>query len=135
MVKKVPQGKNNSQIVFVGGKKLFIFAIVLLAGGLFTINAIFAYQSEHINPAFWTTVWYQFKLLPVFFAANLLIGYGVKFAYQAFGNMTFTLTFSKGFEMMICLLISYLFLKEVPNWWTLLGLAIIVAGFWIMKLK
>jgi drug/metabolite transporter (DMT)-like permease len=114
---------------------LFVFAIALLAGGLFAINAIFAYQSEHIHPAFWTTVWYQLKLLPVFFAANLLIGYGLKFTYQVFGHMTLTLAFSKGIEMTVCVLIGFLFLKEVPNWRTLLGLAIIVAGFWIMKLK
>lgn len=114
---------------------MLVYAIALLAGGLFAINAIFAYQSKHIDPVFWTTVWYQLKLLPVLFVANLMIGFGVKFTYLVFGNMIFTLTFSKGIEMMICVLIGFLFLKEVPNWRTLIGLAIVMAGFWILKLK
>ncbi|MBT2738999.1 hypothetical protein ACSU6B_19755 [Neobacillus sp. C211] len=114
---------------------LLVYAIALLLGGLLAVNAIFAYQSKHIDPAFWTTVWYQTKLLPVLFTANLMIGFGVKFTYKVFGNLTFALTFSKGIEILVCVLMGFLFMKEVPNWKTLLGLAIVIVGYWISKFK
>jgi drug/metabolite transporter (DMT)-like permease len=114
---------------------LLVYAVALLLGGLFAINAIFAYQSKHIDPAFWSTVWYQFKLLPVMFAANVMIGYGVKFTYKVLNNLTFALSLSKGIEIFVCVAIGFLFLKEVPTWKTLLGLTVVVGGFWISKLK
>ncbi|GAA3404807.1 hypothetical protein ACFFNY_27625 [Paenibacillus hodogayensis] len=112
-----------------------LYAIALLFGGLLAVNAVIAYQSQHIDPAFWTTFWYQLKWLPVLFAANIMIGYGVKFTYKMFGNMTFALTFSKGIEILVCVGIGFMFLREVPNWKTWIGLTVIIAGFWISRLK
>ncbi|MCI3918867.1 hypothetical protein MO973_01300 [Paenibacillus sp. TRM 82003] len=114
---------------------LLVYAIALLLGGLFTINAVFAYQGKHIDPSFWTTFWYQAKLSPFLFIALLMVGYGVKFSYRVFGSMTFALTFSKGLEILVCVCIGYTYLKETPNWKTLLGLAVVIVGFWISKLK
>ncbi|WP_195575595.1 hypothetical protein [Paenibacillus sp. 1001270B_150601_E10] len=114
---------------------ILVYAFALLVGGLLIINSIFAYQSKHIDPAFWHTVWYQTKMLPAFFAANIMIGYGVKFTHKAFDNLTFALTLSKGVEIFVCVLIGYWFMKEVPNWKTFVGLGLVVAGFWISKMK
>ncbi|MGG4145471.1 hypothetical protein ABEW34_20380 [Paenibacillus algorifonticola] len=114
---------------------LLVYAVALLLGGLFAVNAVFAYQSKHIDPVFWATVWYQFKLLPVIFAANVMIGFGVKFMYKGFGNLTFALTLSKGIEILVCVIIGMMFLREMPNWKTIAGLAVVVLGFWITKLK
>lgn len=114
---------------------LLIYALALLLVGLFAVNGIFAYQSKHIDPAFWTTVWYQTKLIPIFFAANLMIGYGVKFVHQVFGNLTFALTLSKGVEIIVCVVLGFFFLKEVPKWNTYVGLIMVIAGFWVTKMK
>ncbi|MBH5317572.1 hypothetical protein I6N90_07125 [Paenibacillus sp. GSMTC-2017] len=114
---------------------LLVYAIGLLLTGLFIINAVFAYQGKHIDPAFWSTVWYQFKLLPLLFAANVMIGYGIKFTYKTMGSLTFSLVLSKGIELLVCVLIGFIFLKEVPNWKTAVGLIIVMAGVWITKLK
>ncbi|WP_088105873.1 hypothetical protein [Halalkalibacter urbisdiaboli] len=114
---------------------LLIYAIALLLAGLFVVNSVFAYQSKHIDPAFWTTIWYQAKMLPLFFIANILIGYGIKFTHKVIGSLTFTLTFAKGLEILVTILIAYLFMKEVPNVKTALGLAVVIVGFWISRLK
>ncbi|TVY01243.1 hypothetical protein [Cohnella terricola] len=112
-----------------------VYAIALLLGGLLAINTVFAYQSKHIDPAFWSTVWYQAKLLPLFFAANVMVGYGIKFTVKALGTLTFALILSKGIELLVSVLMGFIFLKETPNWKTALGLAIVFAGVWISKSK
>ncbi|WP_379361249.1 MULTISPECIES: hypothetical protein [unclassified Paenibacillus] len=112
---------------------LLIYAIALLFGGLLTVNGIFAYQSKHIDSAFWTTVWFQFKLLPVFFAANVMIGYGIKFLHRSFSNLTFALTLSKGIEILVCIALGALLMKEMPKWNTAAGLAMVIAGFWLTR--
>ncbi|WP_068774747.1 hypothetical protein [Paenibacillus sp. FJAT-26967] len=112
-----------------------IFGIALLLGGLLTINSIFSYQSKHIDPAFLTTLWFQFKMIPLVFAANMMIGYGVKFSYKTTGNLTFSLGISKGIEIFICVLMGYIFLKEIPSWKTYAGLTVVVLGFVITRWK
>ncbi|MBM7702934.1 hypothetical protein [Metabacillus iocasae] len=112
---------------------MIVYAILLLIAGLFLINSLFAYQAKHIDPSFVTTLFYQVKLIPLFLTANLLIGYGVKFTYKTVNNLTFALTLSKGIEIMVCVVIGYLFLREVPNWRTVVGVIIILVGFFIMK--
>lgn len=114
---------------------LFIYAVALLLTGLFAVNGIFAYQGKHIDPAFWPVVRYQLKLLPVFFAANLMIGYGIKWLYKSFGNLTFALTLSKGIEIFVCVILGIIFMKEAPRWQTYVGLAMVLAGFGVTKLK
>lgn len=98
-------------------------------------NLIFSYQSKHIDPALWNTYKFQLMMLPLFLAANLLIGYGIKFGYRAIGNLTYILVVSKGLEIIISMIMGYLFLKELPTWKTLLGFGIILVGFVISKLK
>ncbi|WZY01389.1 hypothetical protein NSQ26_04950 [Bacillus sp. FSL W7-1360] len=110
-------------------------AIRLLFGGLFIINAIFAYQAKHIEPVFLTTLWYQVKLVPLMLAANLMIGFGVKKAYDVLQQLTLSLTLSKAIEISVCVLLGWIFLKEVPNWRTAVGMAMIVGGFFVMKIK
>ncbi|WP_166238519.1 hypothetical protein [Paenibacillus turpanensis] len=114
---------------------LLVYGIGLLIAGLFLINAIFSYQSKHIDPAFWTTIWFQVKMIPLFFAANVMIGFGIKYNYKSTGSLTFALSLSKGFEIFIVVLMGYLFLKEVPTWKTWVGLSLVIGGFVITRLK
>ncbi|MEK3884204.1 hypothetical protein [Paenibacillus sp. PL2-23] len=93
---------------------LILYAFALLLAGLFAINGIFAYQGKHIEAAFWSIFRYQLTLLPLFFAANMMIGYGIKWLYQAFGNMTFVLTVSKGVEIVVCVILG-IFLVNDPH--------------------
>lgn len=95
---------------FYGGAFLF--------SGLFLINLLFSYQSKHIDPAFWKTLKYQLFAFPLFLIANMLIGYGVKFGFKAIQNLTFVLVTSKGIEIVISILMGYLFFKEIPTWKT-----------------
>ncbi|MFE5322649.1 hypothetical protein ACFQ88_28610 [Paenibacillus sp. NPDC056579] len=112
-----------------------VYAAGLLLGGLFLINGIFSYQGKYIEPVFWPTFWYQLKLLPLIFAANLMIGFGIQNGYRALGNLTITLLMSKCLEMLVCVVIGYIFLKEIPTWKTFLGLAVIAGGFLITRWK
>lgn len=114
---------------------LAVYGIGLLLGGLLMINGVLSYQAKHIEPVFWPTVLYQLKLLPIIFAANLTIGFGIQYVYRAMGNLTVTLVLSKCIEILVCVLIGYVFMKEIPTWKTFLGLAIIAGGFMITRWK
>ncbi|MCR8845561.1 hypothetical protein NQ117_17910 [Paenibacillus sp. SC116] len=114
---------------------LYIYSLSSLLAGLFIVNAIFAYQTKHIDPALWPTVKYQLIVLPLFWLASLAIGYGIKFGYKAIGQLTFVLTASKGIEIVVCIALGYWFMHEVPTWKTWAGLAIVVVGFFISRLK
>jgi drug/metabolite transporter (DMT)-like permease len=113
----------------------YFYSTVLVFGGLFIVNLIFSYQSKHIDPHFWTTLKFQLLMLPLFLSANICIGYGVKFGYKALGNLSYVLAASKGLEILISLIMGYIFLKEVPTWKTGIGLGIVVIGFVVAKLK
>ncbi|MCZ8520758.1 MULTISPECIES: hypothetical protein [Paenibacillus] len=108
---------------------ILVYGLGLLLAGLLTINSIFSYQAKHVDPGLWPMVWFQLKLLPLMFLSNVMIAYGVKYLYKAFGNLTFALSVSKGLEIGICVLMGYLFLKEVPTWRTYAGLTLVVGGF------
>ncbi|WP_282939308.1 hypothetical protein [Paenibacillus sp. RC67] len=114
---------------------IVVYGIGLLLGGLFAINGVLSYQAKHIDSSFWPTFFYQLKLLPVLFTANLMIGYGIKFCYKSFGSLTVALSLSKCLEIFICVVMGYLFLKEIPTWKTYFGLAVIAGGFVITKWK
>ncbi|WP_028551809.1 hypothetical protein [Paenibacillus sp. UNC451MF] len=114
---------------------IVVYGIGLLLAGLFAINAVLAYQAKHIEPLFWSTFYYQLKLLPLLFATNLMIGYGIKYCYKSFGSLTVALSLSKCLEILICVVMGYWFLKEIPTWKTYLGLAVIAGGFIITKWK
>lgn len=113
----------------------YIYSLACLLLGLFMINLIFSYQSKHIDPAFWETLKFQLMVLPLFLIANMLIGYGVKFGFKAVNNLTYVLVASKGIEILISLMMGYMFLKEIPTWKTFLGLSIIIVGLIISKIK
>jgi drug/metabolite transporter (DMT)-like permease len=106
----------------------------LFHNGLLITNSVFSYQSKFIDPSFWSTFKYQFAALSLFLIANIFIGYGVKFGYKALGNLTFVLASSKGLEMLILILMGYLFYAEIPTWKTFIGLAIVVVGLVVSKL-
>lgn len=111
-----------------------IYGVICFTIGLLITNSVFSYQSKHIDPSFWSTFKYQLASLPLFLIANVFIGYGVKFGYKALGNLTFVLASSKGLEMLILILMGYLFYAEIPTWKTLIGLAIVVVGLVVSKL-
>ncbi|PWW02913.1 hypothetical protein DFQ01_108192 [Paenibacillus cellulosilyticus] len=113
----------------------YVYSFLLVVAGLFTANFIFAYQSKHIDPHFWTTLKFQLLMLPFFCAANLAIGYGVKFGLKVLGNLSYVLIVSKCLELAISLLLGYLFFKEAPTWKTAIGLGFVVTGILITKLK
>jgi drug/metabolite transporter (DMT)-like permease len=113
----------------------YIYSLALLFSGLFLVNLIFSYQSKHIDPAFWETLKFQLLVLPLFLTANMLIGYGVKFGFKTVDNLTYVLVTSKGIEILISLMMGYMFLKEIPTWKTLLGFSIIIVGLIISKIK
>lgn len=113
----------------------YLWSVSLLLTGLLIVNLVFSYQSKHIDPHFWPTLKFQLMMLPLFFAANLSIGYGIKFGYRAVGNLIYVLIASKGLEMLISLLMGYLFFKETATWRTWAGLGIVMVGFAIAKGK
>jgi drug/metabolite transporter (DMT)-like permease len=113
----------------------YIYSIILIFGGLFAANFIFSYQSKHIDTHFWDTFKYQLMMLPLFLVINLCIGYGIKFGYKAIGNLSYVLAASKGLELIISLIMGYIFLKEIPNWKTGVGLCLVLVGFIMAKLK
>ncbi|MDP1442930.1 hypothetical protein COJ70_22785 [Priestia megaterium] len=113
----------------------YFYSATFLFSGLFLINMLFSYQNKHIDPAFWATLKYQIFAFPLFLTANMLIGYGIKFGFKAIQNLTFVLVTSKGIEIVISVLMGYLFFKEVPTWKTLLGFFIMIVGIIISKIK
>lgn len=114
---------------------LYLYSVACLLSGLSIVNAAFSYQSKHIDPSFLATLKFQLIVLPLFLAANMLIGYGIKFGFKAVNNLTYVLAASKGFEILISVLIGFLFMREIPTWKTWTGLCIVVVGFAIAKLK
>jgi drug/metabolite transporter (DMT)-like permease len=113
----------------------YFYGATFLFSGLFLINMLFSYQNKHIDPAFWATLKYHIFAFPLFLIANILIGYGIKFGFKAIQNLTFVLVTSKGIEIVISLLMGYLFFKEVPTWKTLLGFFIMIVGIIVSKIK
>ncbi|WP_246940926.1 hypothetical protein [Bacillus pinisoli] len=114
---------------------MIFLAITLMLAGLFVINAIYAYHTKHVDAHFLSTLWYYVKVSPFFLSASLMIGYGVKFLTKIVDHLTFSLIVSKGLEILVSVAIGYIFLKEVPSWRTILGITIIITGFWIVKGK
>jgi len=113
----------------------YVYSFMLVFSGLFAANFIFSFQSKHIDPHLWTTFKFQLRMLPFFFGANLAIGYGVKFGFKALGNLSYVLAVSKGLELLISLLLGYLFFREIPSWKTAIGLGFVLVGFVIAKIK
>ncbi|MDR0270543.1 hypothetical protein [Paenibacillus sp.] len=113
----------------------YVYSFFLLVGGLLIINAVFSYQSKHIDPHFWETAKFQLLMLPLFLIANLSIGYGVRFGFKASSHLTLVLIASKCLEIFISVAMGFLFLKEIPNWKTWVGIGIIIAGVAVAKLK
>lgn len=114
---------------------MILLSLLLMLAGLLIINAIYAYQTKHIDSNFFHTLWYYIKLVPFFLSASMMIGYGVKYLTKIAGNLTFSLIVSKGMEILVCMVIGYIFFKEIPNWRTGFGITIILFGFWILKGK
>ncbi|WHY95614.1 hypothetical protein [Peribacillus simplex] len=114
---------------------MIFLALLLMLGGLLIINIIYAYHTKHIDSNFLSTLWYYIKLLPLFLSASIMIGYGVKFLTKIVDNLTFSLIVSKGMEILVSVAIGYIFLKEIPNWRTGIGITIILIGFWLLKGK
>ncbi|MCM3322558.1 hypothetical protein [Cytobacillus kochii] len=114
---------------------MIFLAILLMVCGLFIINGIYAYQTKHIDAFFLSTLWYYIKLVPLFIAASLMIGYGVKFLSKHVDNLSFSLIASKGIEILVSLIIGYLFFKETPTIRTGFGIVVILVGFWLLKGK
>ncbi|MEI4528029.1 hypothetical protein [Priestia megaterium] len=113
----------------------YLYDGIFLFVGLFLINVLFSYQNKNIDPAFGTTLKYQIYAFSLFLIANMLIGYGIKFVFKAVHNLTFVLLISKGMEVIIAVLMGYLFFKEAPTWKTLLEIFIMVIGVVISKMK
>ncbi|MBW7477547.1 hypothetical protein K0T92_22770 [Paenibacillus oenotherae] len=113
----------------------YLYSFSLLLTGLLIVNLVFSYQSKHIDPHFWSTLKFQLCALPLFLIANLCIGYGVKFGFRAVGNLIFVLITSKGIEMLISLLMGFMFFKETATWRTWVGLGIVLVGFAVAKGK
>ncbi|UVI33788.1 hypothetical protein [Paenibacillus spongiae] len=114
---------------------LYLYSFGLLLGGLSVINLIFSYQSKHIDPHFWMIAKFQLVMLPLFLLANMCIGYGIRFGYKAARNLTFILIVGKCMEIVISLIMGYLFLREIPNWKTWVGLGVILIGVVLVKQK
>ncbi|KKO54782.1 hypothetical protein XI25_04675 [Paenibacillus sp. DMB20] len=113
----------------------FFYSFALLAGGLTLINFIFSYQSKHIDPHFWTTIKFQLMMIPLFLIANTSVGYGVRFGYKTTGHLSFVLIGAKCLEILISLMMGYLFFKETPSWKTWVGIGMITAGVVLVKQK
>jgi drug/metabolite transporter (DMT)-like permease len=112
----------------------YVYAVTSFFIGLFIANGVFSYQSKYIDPSFWSTIKYQVMVLPLFLVANIFIGYGVKWGYKAVGSLTFVLAGSKALEMIIFLIMGFIFYAEVPTWKTAVGLIFVVMGLIIAKL-
>lgn len=110
-------------------------SFALLFTGLTCINVIFAYQGKHIDPHFWTTVKFQLLLLPLFFVANLCIGYGIKLGLKATHQLGYVLITAKCIEVLISVGVGYWFMKEIPTWKTWVGLIVIALGVILVKQK
>ncbi|QJC50834.1 hypothetical protein HGI30_04145 [Paenibacillus albicereus] len=110
-----------------------IWSLILLAAGLGAINAVFAYQGKHVDPAFWSALKYQLLLLPVMLGANLSIGSGIKLGLKAVPSLSFVLVAAKCLEILLSVGMGYLFFREVPGWKTWAGLAVIASGLLLMK--
>lgn len=114
---------------------MIIFSLLLMLSGLIIINAIYAYQTKHIDSNFFSTLWYYIKLIPFFLSAVMMIGYGVKFLTKSVNYLTFSLIVCKGMEIFVSVVIGYMFLKEIPTWRTGVGITVILIGFWLLKGK
>jgi len=114
---------------------LYLLSSVLLLVGLACINLVFAYQSKHIDPRLWPTIKYQLLMLPLFFLANLSVGYGIRFGLKASQRLAFALISAKCLEILISVGVGYLFLKESPTRKTWIGLGVIAAGLALVKQK
>ncbi|MUT67150.1 hypothetical protein [Paenibacillus sp. NEAU-GSW1] len=114
---------------------IYVYSLACLIGGLFIVNAAFAYQNNHIDPDFWSILKFQIAGIPIFMTANMLIIYGIKFGYRAFNSLTFVLSASKGLELFISVAVGFLFMKETPGWRTWTGLAVVLAGVVLSKSK
>jgi drug/metabolite transporter (DMT)-like permease len=126
--------KYNKQMNWRTLSMLFL-AVLLIIGGLLIINAIYAYHTKHIDADFLFTLWCYIKFMPFFLTASMMIGYGVKYLAKIVDNLTLSLILSKGIEILVSVAIGYIFLKEIPNWRTGVGITIILIGFWILKGK
>jgi drug/metabolite transporter (DMT)-like permease len=113
----------------------YVYAISCVFWGLFIVNLVFSYQSKHIDSAILPTFKFHVLALPIFLMANMLIGYGIKIGFKVVGNLSYVLATSKGLEIIISLIMGYLFLKEIPTWKTLVGFVIVIIGFIVAKLK
>lgn len=113
----------------------YLYSFGLLFAGLTVINAIFSYQSKHIDPQFWNTLKFQSLMLPLFLFANLCIGYGVRFGYKSTHQLSYVLVAAKCLEILISLLMGYLFFKEMSTWKTWIGLGFIAVGVVLVKQK
>lgn len=111
-----------------------IYASGLLFAGYFLINLLFALQNKYIGDGFWQVTKYQLWMIPVFFAANMLIGLGFKWGFKYFHNMTFVVSSSKLVDITTLLLVSYLIFAETPNLKVFIGIALIIAGLIITKI-
>ncbi|QQK80907.1 hypothetical protein HUG20_14075 [Salicibibacter cibi] len=114
---------------------MVVVSVLLMIGGLLIINGIYAYQSKHIDAHFLSTLWYYVKIIPLLLSAILMIGYGVKFLTSSSNHLTFALIVSKGLEILVSVVIGYIFFKEIPTWRTGVGIGIILTGFWVVKGK
>jgi len=113
----------------------YLYSFGLLFGGLFVVNFIFSYQGKHIDPQFWSTLKFQLLMLPLFLMANMSIGYGIKYGLKSTENLSFTLIAAKCLEILISIIMGYLFLREFPNWKNWVGLVVIVIGLLLVKQK
>lgn len=114
---------------------MYLISFGLMFAGLTCINIIFAYQSKHIDPHFWSTVKFQLMMLPLFFAANLSVGYGIKFGMKAVEQLGYVLIVAKCIEVLISIWMGYWFMKEIPSWKTWTGLVVILIGLILIKQK
>ncbi|MFD2673113.1 hypothetical protein [Marinicrinis sediminis] len=114
---------------------IWLYGMTCLVIGLSVINGIFSFQSKYIDPDFWLTLRFQLKMIPLFFLSNVLIGFGIKWIFKASGQLTFTLTLTKGIEIGMILIMGYLFMKEIPTWKTFAGLFLIISGFVLTRIK
>jgi uncharacterized membrane protein len=113
----------------------YLTSFALMFAGLTCINIIFSYQSKHIDLHFWSTFKFQLLMLPLFLAANLSVGYGVKFGMKAVNQLGYVLIIAKCIEVLISIWMGYWFMKEIPSWKTWIGLIVILIGVILVKQK
>ncbi|MFC4597179.1 hypothetical protein [Cohnella hongkongensis] len=113
----------------------YAVGFALLFAGLTCINILFSYQSKHIDPHFGSTLKFQLLMLPLFLAANLCIGYGIKFGVKAAHQLGYVLVAAKCMEVFISVWMGYWFMKEIPTWKTWVGLGVIAVGVVLVKQK